>query len=42
MEACTIDEAVKLADGRMYQDKRMFYSEAPELSRHRNMYRTAE
>lgn len=42
VEACTIDEAVKLADGRMYQDKRMFYSEAPELSRHRNMYRTAE
>lgn len=37
-EPCTVDDAVKLADSRMYQDKRQFYRTVPGASRHRSMY----
>lgn len=35
---CTVDEAVRLADGRMYQDKRRFYGTDSAMSRHQSMY----
>lgn len=35
---CTVDEAVRLADGRMYQDKRRFYGADCSTSRHQSMY----
>ncbi|WP_180326482.1 sensor domain-containing diguanylate cyclase [Raoultibacter phocaeensis] len=37
-EPCSVDDAVKFADTRMYQDKRRFYRAMPEASRHQSMY----
>lgn len=37
-EPCTIEDAVRIADERMYEDKRLYYRDAPEKSRHQGMY----